>query len=335
MKRNSMLSRAFFRRPAVRALVPDYKLVLSVLVVGCESHAGVYIPAGLGEDTGLDPAPLRTALADLERHGHIVLDEQTGEVFIQSFYRDNAFKSPARVGQWQDDFKIIESTKLSEAVLKAIELSPECGLASIVKPIDPPVPETKTTPKDTKKEEKQEDSCLGVGVGVGIEVVEAEKPAAATEDQRQGQNLGSADKPTCASGADGNQGGNVCWPQCLLDSAKKYKNGDAQRDEDNMNIILAAIAEVGTDAVRQACGDARLPDAAVKAMKASGLLSRINAKKADENYIKLLEKQDRQAAEKRAQEEAEKCADGWNKAEQWLGTLKNSPLAKAMTEAAR
>lgn len=103
MKRSSVLSRVFFRRAAVRALVPDLKLVLVVLTIGCESHVGVYRPAGLGEDTGLDPSSLTGALDDLARRSHILPDAATGEIFIAAWFRDNSFSTAARRGQARDD----------------------------------------------------------------------------------------------------------------------------------------------------------------------------------------------------------------------------------------
>lgn len=128
MKRSSSLSRNFFRRPAIRDLVPDLKLVLVVLTVGCESHAGVYRPAGLGEDTGLDQSALDGAMVDLDRRGHILRDTGTGEVFLRAWYRDNTFKGTARWGQWLEDFKQIESSRLRRVVLEAIAATPECGI---------------------------------------------------------------------------------------------------------------------------------------------------------------------------------------------------------------
>ncbi len=129
-KRSSVLSRVFFRRTMIKELVPDLKLVLVVLTVGCESHVGVYRPAGLGEDTGLDPAALAGALSDLERRNHILSDPKTGEIFIRDFFRDNSFSTPQRRGQARDDFLQIESTTLRDTVLQAINHNPSCSLQS-------------------------------------------------------------------------------------------------------------------------------------------------------------------------------------------------------------
>ncbi len=129
-KRSSILSRVFFRRASIKELVPDLKLVLAVLVVGCESHVGVYRPAGLGEETGLDPVALSGALADIERRSHILTDAKTGEIFIKDFFRDNSFATPQRRGQARDDFGQIESAALREAVLRAINNNPSCCLQS-------------------------------------------------------------------------------------------------------------------------------------------------------------------------------------------------------------
>ena len=128
MKRSSVLSRTFFRRPAVRELVPDLKLVLLALTIGCETHSGVYVPSGLSEDVGLDPGALVGALDDLKKRGHTIIDNATGEVFITAWYRDNKFSTPQRRRQWADDFARIESNLLRSAVLTAAAAS-DCGLS--------------------------------------------------------------------------------------------------------------------------------------------------------------------------------------------------------------
>lgn len=136
-KRSAVLSRVFFRRPAVKDLVPDLRLLLACIVVGCESYTGVYRPAGLSDESGLDASALSGGLADLESRGHISRDQNTGEVFISSYYRDNVFRGEARARQWRDDFFQIESQTLKSAVLAAVAASPECCLVAkeILKPI--------------------------------------------------------------------------------------------------------------------------------------------------------------------------------------------------------
>lgn len=129
MKRSSMLSRVFFRRPSIKDLVPDLKMVLVVLIVGCESHAGTYRPAGLAEDAGLDAAALAGALRDLETRGEIQVDKMTNEIFITSFFRDNTFTLPARKRQFYDDYMQIESPTLQEVVREAVLKNPACGLS--------------------------------------------------------------------------------------------------------------------------------------------------------------------------------------------------------------
>lgn len=129
MKRSSVISRAFFRRPAVRDLVPDLKLVLVVATTGCESHTGIYRPAGLSEDTGLDPSALSGALDDLERRGHILVDNKTGEILLLSWYRDNTFATPQRQGQWRDDLAQVDSQTLRAAAQDLAVKNPSCGLS--------------------------------------------------------------------------------------------------------------------------------------------------------------------------------------------------------------
>lgn len=130
MKKSSVLSRNFFRRPAVRDLVPDLKLLLAVLSVGCESHVGCWVPVGLGEDAGLDPSVLDGGLADLERRGHVSRDRDTGEIFLNAFFRDNSFKGPLRGHQARTDFLAIQSDGLRRMVLAAVARSPECQLSA-------------------------------------------------------------------------------------------------------------------------------------------------------------------------------------------------------------
>lgn len=128
MKRSSVVNRSFFRRPAVRDLVPDLKLILVVMTISCESHVGVWRPGGLAEDAGLDPAALAGALADLTTRGHIVADNKTGEIMLTAFFRDNTFSGPQRIRQAIDDYKLIESEMLREMVVAAVEKNPGCGL---------------------------------------------------------------------------------------------------------------------------------------------------------------------------------------------------------------
>lgn len=128
MKTSSLISRTFFRRPAVRELVPDLKLLLAVLTVSCESHVGVYIPGGLGEDAGLDAQALDGGLADLERRGLIIRDQATGEIFIRDFFRDNVFKGHIRVRQAITSFNLVASYGLREKVAESIGNNPGCGL---------------------------------------------------------------------------------------------------------------------------------------------------------------------------------------------------------------
>ena len=128
MKRNSVTTRAWYRRPAIRALVPDLKLLLNVLTTGCETFVGVYIPAGIGDDAGLAPEAVAGGLASLEKAGHIVLDKETGEIFIAAFFRDNKFKLERMRRLVTDEFCLVQSPELKKRVLAAVAASPECCL---------------------------------------------------------------------------------------------------------------------------------------------------------------------------------------------------------------
>jgi hypothetical protein len=130
MKARSVIGRTFYRRPRIRDLVPDLKLVLSVLTVGCESHVGCWVPAGLREDCGLSGEAFDGAIRDLERRGHIIRDENSGEYFLSDFFRDNDFSTPARKRQAEGDYQQIVSMKLKAAVRKAALENPSCCLSS-------------------------------------------------------------------------------------------------------------------------------------------------------------------------------------------------------------
>lgn len=124
----SCLQRNYFRRASLRSLVPDNRLLISVLTVGCESHTGVYIPNGLVDDTGLNPDSVSAGLKDLEMSKLIEVDKETREIFLTDFFRDNKFSGAQRNGQAASDFSAIESSKLKSSVLDAIRRNPECGL---------------------------------------------------------------------------------------------------------------------------------------------------------------------------------------------------------------
>lgn len=128
MKQKGSINRNFFRGPRVRALVSDLKLLLAVLFVGCESHIGCWLPVGLSDDSGLADESLAGGMTILEKEGFVAADQQTGEIFLTDFFRNNTFKTPARVRQAQGDFEMVESAKLREKILEKISLSPECGL---------------------------------------------------------------------------------------------------------------------------------------------------------------------------------------------------------------
>lgn len=231
MKRSSSISRTFFRRPAVRELVPDLRLLLVVMTVGCESHAGVWRPAGLPEETGLEVGAVDGGLADLERRGHILRDRSTAEVFLRAWYRDNVFKGPARWGQWLEDLKQIESPRLRAAVLEAIAASPECGLN----------PQNVDNPKENQTNQQT---------------------AAQEKEQEQEQEQGKAAAPRASV-----HGGNAAAPQSDTNKNKRRRQRpsgivtwttddelEAQRIEcdhgaDEIGDAVAALVEAGKEPV--------------------------------------------------------------------------------------
>ena len=239
-KRSSMLSRAFFRRPAIRALVPSLKLLLVVIAIGCESHAGVYTPAGLGEDTGLSAEALAGGLADLLRRGHVSTDPATGEIFITDFYRDNKFAGTARQRQWHDDFRAIESIALKNAVLTAVKNSPECGLEIDEKG-------NLLTNQDLGEQGKERKGKESQGKEAASSASPAGSVFEASSSENQNQSLNA-------------------WLDRLTAAAERL-GGDQERDRRNIEILRSLAADHGVAAVISAAGAARLPAAAVKAVK--------------------------------------------------------------------
>lgn len=292
MKRSSVISRAFFRRPAVKELVPDLKLTLTVLTVSCETHCGVYIPGGLAEDVGLDPSALAGALVDLERRGHIVTDSATGEIFVTAWYRDNTYKSAQRGQQWRGDFIRIESAKLKAAVLAAIDTSPECGLS-----VD----------KNGCFVENQQLTSQGEGKGEVKEKREAEKPAPASPAAALSEKLSQTPPAhggagSCPSGALSfiKRGGVEAYTDRLLANARVL-GGDAGRDEAAILFVRQAAETIGEEKVMSIVADKRFPSEAKKALLAAGADAAIEAAR----KAKIAEKAD---AERRARLEASAAA---------------------------
>ncbi|CAG0960046.1 hypothetical protein MTYP_00678 [Methylophilaceae bacterium] len=129
MKTSSSIKRNYFRRPAIRQLVPDLKLLLAVLQVGCESHVGCWVPSGLADDAGLSVEACEGGLRDLARAGLVEVDQDTGEIFLTDFFRNNTFKGPQRGQQALADFRQVESAALRQSILSSVAQSQECGLS--------------------------------------------------------------------------------------------------------------------------------------------------------------------------------------------------------------
>lgn len=246
MKRSASLSRTFFRRPGIRELVPDLKLILTVLTVGCESHAGIYMPGGLAEDAGLDLSTLAGGLVDLERRGHIVRDGTTGEIFLTSFYRDNTFSSPQRQRQWSGDFARVESAVLRAAALAAIAASPECRLA-----VD----------KNGENKPNQQLANQGEGKGKG-KGKEREATAASAADSESENRTALAGVKT--------KGGLQGKLDQLLASALRL-GGDAARDEAVCLYIKRVAEHTSEGVVLDVIRECSLPSTARQAIVNAGL----------------------------------------------------------------
>jgi len=128
MKQTSCVSRTFFRRPNIQTLPPLSRLVLALLIIGCESHVGCWIPSALAEDSALPATVVTDCLDELKSIGEIIRDERTGEIFLTSFFRYNTFKTAPRWRQAVGDYQRIESKNLREAILLSITTNTACGL---------------------------------------------------------------------------------------------------------------------------------------------------------------------------------------------------------------
>lgn len=129
-KEYSVLHRNFFKRAEIRALTPDLKALVAVLVVECDSNVGCYLSDGAS--SGLSQEALAGGLADLARRRLVSVDQATGEFFLKGFFRDNTFKNEIRRRQALDDFARIESQELAAEVIAAVRQNPNCGLAPSV-----------------------------------------------------------------------------------------------------------------------------------------------------------------------------------------------------------
>lgn len=257
MKRSSVLSRTFFRRPAVRELVPDLKLVLLALTIGCETHSGVYVPSGLSEDVGLDPGALVGALDDLKKRGHTIIDNATGEVFITAWYRDNKFSTPQRRRQWADDFARIESNLLRSAVLTAAAAS-DCGLS---------------VEKNITINKNQSLNCQGEGEGEG-EARAAKTCAALAAAVETSKNLNSTaahlGAASCGSAAPGGSDDQRFHDLLSrLETAGKRVGGDQDRDAAALIKIRRLSNEIGIDSALAVIKSAEYPSQAVKILEAT------------------------------------------------------------------
>lgn len=276
MKQSSTLARTMLRSPQIRELVPDLKLVLLALTVSCESHAGVYIPGGLAEDCGLDPGALAGGLEDLERRGHIVTDEDTGELFLTRFYRDNKFTGKQRQSQWTGDFVRIQSPILRELVLKAVQQSPICGIT-----------------KDVFGRFYKNQGLANQGKGEGKEKPSGDgdpSPAAAPEEAVN-LNPSAPDGACCGASAPlGEQW--AALEKKLTDLAVKVEGraganeGVDRRNLNNLRQLAEDVGEDGPARVLAAIAGESWPAGAWRAAEAAGLrelaAERVAARRAEE-----------------------------------------------------
>lgn len=263
-KKSSLVSRTFFRRPAVRDLAPDLKLILICIAVSCESHTGVYIPGGLCDDTGLQPAALNRGLEDLEKRKLIKIDKETGEVFLSWFYRDNTFKGSVRAAQWVSDFKQIESELLKKEVLDAVLASPECLLC-------PSLLNADNSNKDNNQILSKQDKDKGEGE-------ELEKPAAANQKSKTLPPPGGDPCPSGALEAVEIEK----WLESLMAAGARTQNPNHGADLSNCAKLRELCDVLTLKRVLRAAAGEIYPGTALKACKKAGLLDEADKLKAEQ-----------------------------------------------------
>lgn len=110
--------------PRVRDLLPDQKLIVYHLWATCPSAGGCFL-VDLGAFEGqlsITVAALQGTLAEFQRRGLVLLDEETGEVSIVDWFRFHKFDTAPRRRLLEDAVSRIQSPKLRKLVLEKIEI---------------------------------------------------------------------------------------------------------------------------------------------------------------------------------------------------------------------
>ncbi len=100
--------------PEVRDLLPDQKLIVYHLWATSPSSAGCWLLdlAAAQAALSITRDALRDALREFERRGLLLLDESTGEIYVQKWFRWHVFDSAPRRRVLDGDLSRVESEKL-------------------------------------------------------------------------------------------------------------------------------------------------------------------------------------------------------------------------------
>lgn len=138
----------------VRDSLPDQKLIIYHLWATASNDAGCFEPdlGGWSGHLSLTVDSLKSALADFEKRGIISSDHETGEIFINDWFRFHKFENGVRKNMLASAINKIQSQKLKKLVLAKKE---EMDIKNGVIPL-------KTTSCATKERKlnKTKSSCI-------------------------------------------------------------------------------------------------------------------------------------------------------------------------------
>ena len=123
MRESSLVPTNLLNWPRVAPLLPELKLILLALwsspYISC-AGCGLVPVRPLASTLGLSPEALASGLELLQKTGMIVLDENSGEVFILGWYRFHSFKNGKGYSMLLSAVQKIESQPLRDLVLSKI-----------------------------------------------------------------------------------------------------------------------------------------------------------------------------------------------------------------------
>jgi hypothetical protein len=202
---------------------------------------------------GMTPERLRVELDELQRAGHVLIDDDTEEVLVVKFVRwDGGYTNTKRIPVIRDAARAIVSPALRAAL--AAELA-DLGLTDIASSIDPdspsdtppdsPSPPPRNSPSNQGRDSPSD--AVSPSERVGVTEVEEEEPQPPTpewEPSATASGMPDQEPPTtCSAHPDGTE--TACGP---CGAARRRNHAwHAQRDADQ------AAARQALAAARRAC----------------------------------------------------------------------------------